>query len=439
MKILHLSIILTIIGISVLVISNIGPVAAPLMGESVEQLYKESDIIVLGKIVSLDEIPDKQMTAYTIAPEEYLKPKNHGDENIVAQGLGTKNISFLYYRSYAIGDRALFFLEKKDDHYVISPYSYVTKSNCNATQLLTVEGFHPGYFAFSQGNNTDQLYTNEPINVTGYAYNYIDLKPKDEETKFTIHTPTGDILTATRQIHIEACQGFAQSSWSFVPTIPGVYSISASSYSKNETISGGAVSGVSIINRNGSSGVPYPVKQPQMISNKTNVEIEIAKGSSEIGCETNNSCYKPDKVLVGKGTKIMWRNYDFAAHTVTNGQPADALTGNVFDSNLITSGQTYEFVFNDTGTYNYYCQVHPWMTGIVVVTNNFQSLNATSNEKPDQTLLYGQLNLGGNITGYEALHNHKDESVDPTVLVLMIGIPILVIAIIASFLTRKRK
>ena len=38
-----------------------------------------------------------------------------------------------------------------------------------------------------------------------------------------------------------------------------------------------------------------------------------------------------------------------------------------------------------------------------------------------------------------APQNHKDESLDQTILVLIIGIPILAIAIIASFLTRKRK
>ncbi|MDH3736058.1 MAG: plastocyanin/azurin family copper-binding protein, partial [Nitrosopumilus sp.] len=43
------------------------------------------------------------------------------------------------------------------------------------------------------------------------------------------------------------------------------------------------------------------------------------------------------------------------------------LTG-VFDSGLFMSGSIFEFTFDDTGTYDYFCMVHPWMTGIVQVS-----------------------------------------------------------------------
>ena len=39
----------------------------------------------------------------------------------------------------------------------------------------------------------------------------------------------------------------------------------------------------------------------------------------------------------------------------------------VFDSGLFMAGAVYEFTFNDAGSFDYFCMVHPWMTGIVNV------------------------------------------------------------------------
>ena len=50
---------------------------------------------------------------------------------------------------------------------------------------------------------------------------------------------------------------------------------------------------------------------------------------------------------------------------VTSGTIGD-VTG-MFDSGLFMTGTTYEFTFDTEGTYDYFCMVHPWMTGIVNV------------------------------------------------------------------------
>jgi plastocyanin len=31
------------------------------------------------------------------------------------------------------------------------------------------------------------------------------------------------------------------------------------------------------------------------------------------------------------------------------------------------AGDVYEFTFNEAGTFDYFCMVHPWMTGKVIV------------------------------------------------------------------------
>ena len=41
-----------------------------------------------------------------------------------------------------------------------------------------------------------------------------------------------------------------------------------------------------------------------------------------------------------------------------------------FNSNLISAGSSFSHQFNASGTYDYYCIVHPWMQGNVVVTGS---------------------------------------------------------------------
>jgi predicted secreted protein with PEFG-CTERM motif len=69
------------------------------------------------------------------------------------------------------------------------------------------------------------------------------------------------------------------------------------------------------------------------------------------------------------GGTVTWENVDNAAHTVTSGSPADGPDG-VFDSSLIMAGgATFSHTFDDAGTYDYFCMVHPWMAGTVNVAD----------------------------------------------------------------------
>ena len=86
--------------------------------------------------------------------------------------------------------------------------------------------------------------------------------------------------------------------------------------------------------------------------------VDIPKGTSVPGCEETNACYLPADITINA--------VDTAAHTVTGGSPADGPSG-VFDSSLVMGGASYAFTFNDAGSYDYFCMVHPWMVGSVTV------------------------------------------------------------------------
>ncbi len=96
--------------------------------------------------------------------------------------------------------------------------------------------------------------------------------------------------------------------------------------------------------------------------------VSMTKGSSAgQACVTANNCFDPANVQVAPGNTVAWTNADTASHTVTSGKPSDNQTGTVFDSSLVKAGGTFAFKFTDAGTFNYFCQVHPWMTGMVTV------------------------------------------------------------------------
>ena len=96
------------------------------------------------------------------------------------------------------------------------------------------------------------------------------------------------------------------------------------------------------------------------------VNVEIPQGTSSTGCETSNACYSPASITINAGDTVEWQNTDTAAHTVTGGSPSDGPSG-VFDSSLIMGGASFEHTFDEAGSYDYFCMVHPWMVGNVQV------------------------------------------------------------------------
>ena len=94
--------------------------------------------------------------------------------------------------------------------------------------------------------------------------------------------------------------------------------------------------------------------------------VTNAPGSSTPGCETTDNCFIPSTVVIALGGTVTWENTDNAAHTSTGGSPSDGPSG-VFDSSLIMAGGSFSKTFDSAGTYPYFCMVHPWMEGTVVV------------------------------------------------------------------------
>jgi len=107
---------------------------------------------------------------------------------------------------------------------------------------------------------------------------------------------------------------------------------------------------------------------PSAFADHMSVTVTNAPGSSVPGCEeTSDGCFIPSMVTLDVGGEVTWENNDTAAHTVTSGSATNGPDG-VFDSSLIMAGSTFSHVFDGAGTFDYFCMVHPWMAGTVMVS-----------------------------------------------------------------------
>jgi len=95
------------------------------------------------------------------------------------------------------------------------------------------------------------------------------------------------------------------------------------------------------------------------------ITITNAPGSETPGCEPD--CFIPSTATVEVGAIVTWDNTDGgAAHTASAGNPTDGPSG-VWDSSLIMAGQSFSYTADTAGTFDYYCMVHPWMEGTLIV------------------------------------------------------------------------
>ena len=108
------------------------------------------------------------------------------------------------------------------------------------------------------------------------------------------------------------------------------------------------------------------VQEAEESAGPQTVSVEIPAGTAVPGCEETNECYLPASVTINAGDTVEWNNVDTAAHTVTGGSPASGPSG-VVDSSLVLGGASYAYTFEEAGSFDYFCMVHPWMVGDVQV------------------------------------------------------------------------
>lgn len=77
--------------------------------------------------------------------------------------------------------------------------------------------------------------------------------------------------------------------------------------------------------------------------------------------------FVPAQIQVTLGSIVTWTNQDTDTHSVVISTVVVS-SSNSWISGLLYPGQSYSYTFPSRGTFHYYCQEHPGMTGTVIVT-----------------------------------------------------------------------
>jgi plastocyanin len=93
-----------------------------------------------------------------------------------------------------------------------------------------------------------------------------------------------------------------------------------------------------------------------------NKVIHIAYGAGRPGFRS--IFFEPPRTSIHVGDQVRWINDDAVSHTVTS---TSFNSGMIWPSKSPYGTSDFGMVFNKAGTYSYFCQIHPYMSGIVYV------------------------------------------------------------------------
>ncbi len=100
------------------------------------------------------------------------------------------------------------------------------------------------------------------------------------------------------------------------------------------------------------------------VQGQTPPSVSIVSGASN---PNNKLWYDPQIIIIKKGDSVTWINQDASLHTVTSGTFYQGPTPE-YDSGILNSAQISKpWTFNSNGTFNYYCTLHPFMSGQILV------------------------------------------------------------------------
>ena len=100
--------------------------------------------------------------------------------------------------------------------------------------------------------------------------------------------------------------------------------------------------------------------------------ITSEAGSGSSMCADMDNCYLPSSLMVTRGSNVSYENNDSVPHTITAGYASGAWEEH-FDTGLLNSETKVTFggtPLNSDGIIPYFCMLHPWMVGEIVVVKD---------------------------------------------------------------------
>jgi plastocyanin len=92
------------------------------------------------------------------------------------------------------------------------------------------------------------------------------------------------------------------------------------------------------------------------------VGLHAGKASAgPVEVKIDNFTFAPPTLTIASGTTVKWVNRDDIPHTVVSEDK------NTFKSKALDTDDSFSYTFTKSGTYTYFCSIHPKMVAKVVV------------------------------------------------------------------------
>lgn len=129
-------------------------------------------------------------------------------------------------------------------------------------------------------------------------------------------------------------------------------------------LNGSGVTGTAVLmdNGDGTTEVTILLMAPGAVSTPAaDSGAGADAGASEVTVEIADFAFNEASVTIPVGGSVTWTNNDAAPHTAT------AQDREVLQSGTLNQGDSFTQVFDTPGTYEYFCEFHPNMSGTVIV------------------------------------------------------------------------
>ena len=123
-----------------------------------------------------------------------------------------------------------------------------------------------------------------------------------------------------------------------------------------------------------------------------NAEVKITHDAASPVCKADNSCFSPFEAKILRGGTVTWTNTDEFIHTITSGTPQ--YKDGKFAWYLYPS-KSVKATFDKPGAFQYFCELHPWATGRVFVSDT--SVRSSREPVSQSTLIVRSVTSEGSL------------------------------------------
>lgn len=105
------------------------------------------------------------------------------------------------------------------------------------------------------------------------------------------------------------------------------------------------------------------IESAEVVSEMNEAQIVIPNGNFDV---SGSKFYLPLNLEINTNTKVTWVNDDSVPHNIQSQDEIGNVIG-LFNSPPLNTGDRFDFIFQESGVYHYYCSFHPWRVGVVTV------------------------------------------------------------------------